>query len=99
MLEINNEVLEKLADVCQVMSDANRLRILFMCAENTTAVNDFVEKLSLSQPLVSHHLKLMRQQRLIKGQRQGKQIFYSLHDEHIHCILKDMYQHWADETH
>lgn len=41
----------------------------------------------------------MKQQRLIKGERHGKQVLYSLHDEHVRCILQDMYQHWADESH
>ncbi|WP_233263294.1 ArsR/SmtB family transcription factor [Caedibacter taeniospiralis] len=99
MLDINEPVLKKMADVCHVMGDANRMRILFMCSQSPTPVNCFVESLELSQPLVSHHLKLMRQQRLIKGERQGKQIFYALYDEHVRHMLQDMYQHWVDENH
>ncbi|WP_117001327.1 MULTISPECIES: ArsR/SmtB family transcription factor [Cysteiniphilum] len=99
MSDIDELILTRIADVCHIMGDANRMRILFLCAKEATPVNHFVEKLGVSQPLVSHHLKLMKQQRLIKGERQGKQVLYSLYDEHVHCILQDMYKHWSDETH
>ncbi|WP_116963178.1 ArsR/SmtB family transcription factor [Fastidiosibacter lacustris] len=99
MSAIKDNVLTKISAVCQLMGDGNRMRILFMCAQEPTAVKTFVEILNLSQPLISHHLRLLKEQRLIKGERQGKQIFYSLYDDHVHCILKDMYQHWAEENH
>jgi hypothetical protein len=41
----------------------------------------------------------MRQQRLIKGERQGKQVFYAPYDEHVRHMLQDMYQHWVNENH
>ncbi|WP_235826857.1 ArsR/SmtB family transcription factor [Facilibium subflavum] len=91
--------LDTIASVCHLMGEKNRLRILFLCLEKPMSVSELVEKINISQPLVSHHLKLLRQAKLLQTKRQGKQVFYALFDTHIRCILSDMYQHWSDNEH
>ena len=51
-------------------------------------VNDISEKLSMTQSAVSHQLRILKQARLVKIRREGKNMFYSLDDEHIEMILK-----------
>jgi ArsR family transcriptional regulator len=50
-------------------------------------VHDLAELIGMSQPAVSHHLKILRQLKLVKYRRDGKAVFYSLVDEHIHNIF------------
>lgn len=59
-------------------------------------VGDMGEELGLSVSLVSHHLRLLRAARLVRFEKRGKQVFYSVADEHIRCVLDDMIDHLAE---
>ena len=60
------------------MADKNRINILLLLSKKEMAVCEFVEALKLSQPAVSHHMKKLRQVKLIKDTREGKMTFYSI---------------------
>lgn len=87
-----------LSETFRLLGDPTRLRILFHCLPEPRPVGDIAESLNLSQTLVSHHLRLLRGARLMRGQRQGRQVFYDLADAHIRTILTDMAAH-IDEDH
>jgi DNA-binding transcriptional ArsR family regulator len=59
-------------------------------------VNDIAERLGLSPSLVSHHLRLLRAARIMRADRQGKQVFYSAADQHISDMLTDMLDHVSE---
>lgn len=61
------------------------------------AVGDIAEALDLSQSLVSHHLRLLRGARLVRGERQAKHIFYSIADQHVSQVLQDMAVHISED--
>lgn len=86
-----------LAETFRLLGDPTRLRILFFCLDAPRAVGDIAQSLNLSQPLVSHHLRLLRGARLVRGQRQAKQVFYELADKHVSDMLADMAHHVAEE--
>ena len=67
----------------QVLSDANRLKIVRFIADEEKSVSQIVEHMGLSQPLVSHHLKALREQMILETRRQGPFIFYSLSDTRL----------------
>ncbi len=92
-LNIADGNVQVLADTFRLLGDANRLRIILTCLEGECAVGDISEKTGISQPLVSHHLRLLKAMRLMKSEKQGKQVFYSLTDDHIRCVLDDMVHH------
>jgi DNA-binding transcriptional ArsR family regulator len=48
--------------------------------------------------LVSHHLRLLRAARLLRAERQGKQVFYSPADEHVRCTITDMVVHMGEQA-
>lgn len=83
----------ELADMFRLMGDGSRLRIVLACLGEPVCVGDLAAQLGLSASLVSHHLRLLRAARLVQGQRKGKQVFYSVSDEHIRCVLYDMVDH------
>ena len=86
----------ELADLFRLLGDATRLRIVLSCLNTPIAVNDIASKLDLSNSLVSHHLRLLRAARIVKADRQGKQVFYVAADQHISRVLTDMLEHVAE---
>ncbi len=82
----------QLADLFHLLGDPTRLALVLACRD-TSPVSDLAQRLQVSTSLVSHHLRLLRAARIVKSQRVGKQVFYSLQDEHIRRVLGDMLDH------
>jgi DNA-binding transcriptional ArsR family regulator len=61
-------------------------------------VGDIAASLELSSSLVSHHLRLLRAARIVKAERQGKQVFYTAADAHISGLLANMFEHISEPT-
>ena len=89
----SEDTVVQLADLFRLMGDPTRLRIILVCLDEPISVGEIAERLALSPSLVSHHLRLLKAARVLRGQRQGKQIFYSALDEHIRCVIDDMVAH------
>ena len=96
--ELAAGAVEELADLFHLLGDATRLRIVIACLAQPIAVGDIAGSLSLSSSLVSHHLRLLRAARIVKAERQGKQVFYSAADAHISSLLANMFEHIAEPT-
>ncbi|WP_082143710.1 ArsR/SmtB family transcription factor [Nitratireductor soli] len=86
-----------LAETFRLLGDPSRLRILLSCLAGPISVGDIAERLDLSLSLVSHHLRLLRGARLVKGVRQAKQIFYEIADQHVSQVLQDMATHISED--
>ncbi len=86
----------QLADLFHLLGDPTRLRIVLSCLPAPIAVGDIAARLELSSSLVSHHLRLLRAARIVKAERQGKQVFYAAADAHISGVLADMLDHIAE---
>lgn len=82
-----------LADVYKVFSDPTRLNIICALMTQELCVCDICELLDMNQSAVSHQLRVLKSAHLVKYRRQGKQIFYSLDDEHVHGILSLALEH------
>jgi DNA-binding transcriptional ArsR family regulator len=85
-----------LADLFRLLGDASRLRIVVSCLKTPLAVSDIAERLGLSVSLVSHHLRLLKGARLVRAERQGKQVFYAADDDHVRRMVEDMVTHVAE---
>ncbi|WP_395405162.1 ArsR/SmtB family transcription factor [Pseudoduganella sp. UC29_106] len=92
----NDSSVAQLADLFHLLGDPTRLRIVLACVEAPIAVSEIASSLQLSSSLVSHHLRLLRAARIVKSERQGKQVFYSTADAHISGVLHDMLEHIAE---
>ena len=86
-----------LAETFRLLGDPSRLRIMLCCMKGSSSVGDIAETLELSQSLVSHHLRLLRGARLVRGERQAKHIFYSIADQHVSQVLQDMAVHISED--
>jgi len=67
---------ESLKSIFQTLSDNNRLNILYYIGEKETAVGELVKITGLSQPLVSHHLKVMKESNILDTKRRGPFVYY-----------------------
>jgi DNA-binding transcriptional ArsR family regulator len=88
-----------LAAMFRLMGDPTRLRIILACMDAPTPVGAIADRLGLSQSLVSHHLRLLRAARVLRGQRRGRQVLYASADEHISRVLSDMLEHVEEPAH
>ena len=91
-----SEAVDQLADLFHLLGDPTRLRIVLACLSRPTAVGEIAAALALSSSLVSHHLRLLRAARIVKAERQGKQVFYAAADAHISSLLTNMFEHIAE---
>ncbi|MGN0488016.1 MAG: ArsR/SmtB family transcription factor [Ruminococcus sp.] len=82
------EVLFELADLFKVFGDSTRLRILYTLFDGEHAVGDIADTLSMEQSTISHQLRVLRTNKLVKVRRDGKQIYYNLDDEHVKKVIE-----------
>jgi DNA-binding transcriptional ArsR family regulator len=86
-----------IAETYKLLGDPTRLRVLLACLDGPIAVGDIAQGIEASPSLVSHHLRLLRAARLLQAERQGRQVFYQVTDEHVLRMLGDMVDHVAEE--
>lgn len=89
----DEEMLYDLADLFKVFSDTTRIKILFALMAEDLSVGDIAEAVNTSQSAVSHQLRILKQARLVKFRRDGKQVIYSLADDHVYTMLSQGMTH------
>ena len=82
-----------LAELFKVFGDSTRIRILFVLFEAEVCVCDLAEALNMTQSAISHQLRILKQNKLVKNRREGKSVFYSLADEHVRSIIAQGREH------
>ncbi len=87
------EMLYDLADLFKVFGDSTRIRILYALMNGPLCVSDLASELEMNQSAVSHQLKILKQNKLVKNTREGKSILYELADEHVKDILEIGQEH------
>lgn len=87
------EELYDLAELFKIFGDSTRIRILFVLFEAEVCVCDLAEALRMTQSAVSHQLKILKQNKLVKSRREGKSVFYSLADGHVRTIIDQGREH------
>ena len=81
------ERLYDLAELFKVFGDTTRIRILYALFEAEMCVCDIAQILNMTQSAISHQLRVLKQARLVRNRREGKQIYYSLADDHVRTII------------
>ena len=90
---LTEDVYTDLADTFRIFGNPTRLKIMSLLAAEDLCVCDISEALSMSQSAVSHQLRTLRGQNLVKFKKEGKQARYSLSDRHVVEILKIGIEH------
>ena len=86
-----------LAELFKVFGDSTRIRILFVLFETEVCVCDLAQALNMTQSAISHQLKILKQNKLVKSRRDGKSVFYSLADEHVRTIIAQGREHIEED--
>lgn len=86
-----------LAELFKVFGDSTRIRILFVLFEAEVCVCDLAQALQMTQSAISHQLKILKQNKLVKSRREGKSIFYSLADDHVRTIIDQGREHVEED--
>lgn len=94
---MEEHIVDNLAELFKVFGDATRLRILFTLSDGEKCVCDIAAGLNMTQSAVSHQLKILKQNKLIKNRREGKSIFYSLADDHVRTIVAQGLEHVEED--
>jgi len=89
----NEEVLYDIADFFKVLGESTRLKILYALLKSEVCVGELSESLCVSQSSVSHQLRILRQNDLVKFRKQGKAVYYSLDDPHVKSLLNQSLEH------
>lgn len=84
----NPQALNHIADLFKAFADPTRVHILSQLVDKELCVNDISAGVELSQSAVSHQLRILKQMHLVKYRRDGKNILYSLADDHVLTILQ-----------
>ena len=87
------ETMDNIAELFKGFADPTRVHILSLLAQQELCVTDIAEKVELSQSAISHQLRILKQMHLIKFRREGKNILYSLADDHVLTILEMGLEH------
>ena len=89
---------EAAGELLKVLAAPARLAIVMELADQPRFVHELVERLGMSQPLVSSHLRVLRGARLVGVERHGREAAYSLADQHVAHIVADAVQHSKEES-
>lgn len=93
----DNNIWSDLADLFKVFADSSRIRILYRLLDGECCVQYLADGLNMTQSAVSHQLKILKMSKLVKNRRDGKQIFYSLADDHVATILSMGKEHIEED--
>lgn len=93
MSDLNIETILAVTKIFKLIGDPTRFLILHVLENRELNVNAIAEELDLEQSAVSHQLKKLRQAKLVKSRRSGKNILYSQDDQHVYAILHLAVEH------
>ena len=88
-----DETLYDLAELFKVFGDSTRIKILYALFEAELCVCDIAQLLSVSQTAVSHQLRVLKNNKLVKFRKERKNVFYSLADDHVRRIIDQGIEH------
>lgn len=96
MPQLTEAQVTDVAEVFRLLGEPNRLRIVLACLDEARGVGEIGEALGLTQSLTSHHLRLLRTARIMRATRRGRQVAYTVDDDHVRDVLRNMVAHFVE---
>ncbi len=90
---IDGPTASRLASTFKALSDPTRVRIISVLSHSEMCVHDVASLLGVSQSAISHQLRTLREMRLVKFRREGRHVYYTLDDEHVHRLFDQGLDH------
>ena len=98
-LNLTDEFRADIAQMCKMLADASRLRIVFFLLKHPELnVTEICDRLDQSQPAVSHHLGLLKQSGILRVRRDGKHNFYSICRDRFHGVMVKLFHSMLDTS-
>jgi ArsR family transcriptional regulator, lead/cadmium/zinc/bismuth-responsive transcriptional repressor len=94
---LDEHIAAHVAELFRAFSDSSRVRLLSVITQAEFNVNSLAEIVGLSESSVSHHLRGLRQMKLVKARRVGKEVFYRVEDEHIIALFQQGIRHVTED--
>ena len=91
--------MSRAADFFKVVGDETRMKILCSLRADELCVNDIAAAVDMTKSAVSHQLRMLKDEGLVKSRRDGKNMFYSLDDQHVVDIIDIAFTHIEHKTH
>ncbi len=91
--KVSENTLFDAAELFKNFADSTRIRILYCLIEKERSVTEISELLNMNQSAISHQLRILKNNKLIKNRRDGKTIYYSLDDDHVYNIIAQGIEH------
>jgi ArsR family transcriptional regulator, lead/cadmium/zinc/bismuth-responsive transcriptional repressor len=91
--DLDDAVAAQMAELFSALGDASRVRIIAILAQTEMSVGELAERVDLTQSATSHHLRHLRQMRLVRHRREGRRVYYQLDDEHINDLFRCGLEH------
>lgn len=84
----DEDTLDEISELFKIFGDSTRIKILYVLHEGEMCVCDIATVLQMTQSAISHQLRVLRQNRLVRTRRSGKTVYYSLADDHVKTIIQ-----------
>ena len=88
MPELNDPQASQLAELFRALSDPSRVRIIAALIDGETNVGALAEIVGISESAVSHQLRTLRQMRLVRARKQGREVYYAIDDDHVNELFQ-----------
>jgi DNA-binding transcriptional ArsR family regulator len=95
--QINEHLAAHVAELFRAFSDTSRVRILSVIVEQEMNVTQLAQLVGVTESAISHHMRGLRQMRLVKARRDGKEVYYSVDDPHIIALFQQGVKHVQEE--
>ena len=82
-----------MAELFKALGDPTRIRIISLLAHTELCVGDLCMVLEMSQPAISYQLRILRTLRIVRARKEGKHVFYTLDDDHVHQLYQQVVDH------
>ncbi|WP_370495479.1 ArsR/SmtB family transcription factor [Mycobacterium sp. pR1184] len=94
----SREILDAAGELLRALAAPVRIAIVLQLRESQRCVHELVDALSVPQPLVSQHLKILKAAGVVAGERSGREVLYRLADHHLAHIVVDAVAHASEDT-
>lgn len=91
--ELDDQTSQRLADIFKILGDPTRIKLLALLTSDEMRVSDIASALDMGQSAISHQLRVLRNARLVKFRKEGKEAWYSLDDDHVVKLMKQGLEH------
>ena len=94
---LDDRTAQRLAEMFKTLGDPTRLRIISALMNGEVCVHELAKVLNISQSAISHQLRVLRHQGLVRFRKEGRHVYYTLDDEHVRDILDRALTHVAHQ--